>query len=126
MDSGFYLRSPFRSRQFVMSLAVLVLLCALAIRMVILRWAHFSALTIGLLLVALCCMILFLCMVVRIHRMMRRLLADRHAEPLEKGSSLAAAVGMLADFSNKGLFLSFVAVFALLFAMMLILGFKRG
>ncbi|MFZ0884935.1 MAG: hypothetical protein WAN14_16160 [Candidatus Acidiferrales bacterium] len=120
----FYLNSPFRSRQVQLSLGALLLLCAFAIRIVVKAWVHLSVFSIAWIAFGLFWAFLLFRVVLRTHGSLKMLLATRQIDPMDKESLLGDILGVVAEFSNTVLFLSFWSILALLMAVALILSGK--
>lgn len=114
MDPDFYARPAFRSRTLQLSFVGLCVVCAFSGDILFKNWKDFSPLGVALVLVALCLSISLFRMVLRGHRLVRMLLTTGQACPVEKGSSLEAALRVLADTSNGAMLLSFSSVLALM------------
>jgi hypothetical protein len=112
----FYLRLPRRNRELIWSLLGLITICATAVGLVVKGWNHLSMTAILLIAVAMFWEILLFRMMLRSHRAIHHLLTSEQVGPPVKGSPLGVVLGVLADVSNGALFLNFIAIAALLIA----------
>ena len=116
MDQRFYWRSAFQSRTFQISFVTLALLCVLAMHIAVRSWAHLSMFTIALIAIAMCFAISLVRLVIRSHKIFHQLLTSRQTGPTDEETSLEAVLGVVADFSNGALILSYFSILALLMA----------
>jgi hypothetical protein len=116
-----YLRSPFRSREFLSSLVAMTVLCAFSALILAKAWSHISIYIVGWIVFSMFWEIQLLRNMLRLHGSLQMLLATQQVDPQDEKSPMGAALDIVSAASNQSTLFNLFSTFALLMALAYVL-----